>query len=678
MLEGTLEMRVGVEVGGTFTDLVAIDGASVRIAKVPSTPGRPDDGALAALQAAEIDLARVADLVHGSTVATNAILERKGARIAFLVTRGFRDILFLQRHNRRSIYDLKYAKPVPVVARRDILEIDERIDGKGEVVGALDADATALELRRFLEERDVAAIAICLLNGYRNPTHEALLAEIVAQTAPELAVTCSHEVTREFREYERATTATLSAYVQPVIDGYLKRLSARLDEQAFAGRFSVMQSNGGRLPAAGMGRNAITSLFSGPAAGVMGAVRQAGLSGYHHLISLDMGGTSTDVCLIADGRPDISSETEVDGLPIRTPVLDIVTVGAGGGSICWVDDGGMLRVGPQSAGAEPGPACYGRGGDLPTVTDAHMIRGTIRPEAFLGGRMNVDARFSRTSFEGLAAHFGESLEAMADNAVRLAESNIVRAIQLVSTERGRDARDYVLCPFGGAGPLHVVRVAEELGIRTIVVPPNAGVLSAYGLLAADFVQYETRTHRVEVDDGAAATVCAIVADMEAAARHSFAALEVQGEISFDLMMYIRFIGQAFEVSVEFDFENLKNLDRDEIMERFGEAHHRIFAFGEAGTERAEIISFRLGARIAQADTPHLAVATADKEAEATTRIFDRGEWHQVTLATRARFASGETLRGPLLVEDETSTVYAPPGWCAALDARDNLILTMED
>lgn len=349
-------MRVGVEVGGTFTDLVAIEDGRVRVAKVPSVPARPDEGAMASLAAAGIDLAAVEDLVHGSTVATNAILERKGASVALLTTRGFRDVLFLQRHNRTKIYDLFYRKPEPVLARRDILEIDERISGRGEVVEALDEVAAAAKIAAFLGQGGYQSVAICLLNGYAEPKHERQLAALVAQRFPELTITCSVDVTREFREYERTSTTTLAAYVQPVIDGYLRRFEARLGEQNFAGRFSIMQSNGGRLPVAGMSRNAITSLFSGPAAGVIGAVRQAGLSGHGDLITLDMGGTSTDVCLVAGGKPNLTGETEVDGLPIRTPVLDIVTVGAGGGSICWRDDGGMLRVGPESAGADPGPA----------------------------------------------------------------------------------------------------------------------------------------------------------------------------------------------------------------------------------------------------------------------------------------------------------------------------------
>ena len=457
-------MRVGVEVGGTFTDLVAVEGGKVVVTKVPSTPRSPDIGAFAALTASGIDLARIEDLGHGSTVATNAVLERKGAAVAFIATAGFRDLLFMQRHDRRNIYDLFYAKPAPPVRRKDCFEATERLGADGSVIAPLDEAAVRDALIPALKAGGYRAVAICLLNAYANPAHEKRLAALITEALPGVLVTSSHQVAREFREFERASTTLLSAYVQPVIDGYLHRFENKLAESGFTGRFTVMQSNGGRLPASAMRQSAITALYSGPAAGVVGATRQAARSGFRDLITFDMGGTSTDVCLVQDGRPSLASESEIDGLPIRTPVLDIVSVGAGGGSIVWVDDGGMLRVGPQSAGADPGPACYGKGGTAPATTDAHIVIGTIRPGAFLGGAMSLDGDAARRAFEPLAARFDLSVEQAAASALQLADANIVRAIQLVSTERGRDPRDYALVPFGGAGPLHAARIAEELGI----------------------------------------------------------------------------------------------------------------------------------------------------------------------------------------------------------------------
>ncbi|MDP6342186.1 MAG: hydantoinase/oxoprolinase family protein, partial [Alphaproteobacteria bacterium] len=518
------------------------------------------------------------------------------------------------------------------------------------------------------------SVAICLLNGYAEPRHEEALARLVGEHFPDLTVTCSSDVTREFREYERTSTTALAAYVQPVIDSYLSRFEAGLSEQGFEGRFSVMQSNGGRLPVAGMSRNAITSLFSGPAAGVIGAARQAGLSGHGDLITLDMGGTSTDVCLVVDGKPNLAGETEVDGLPIRTPVLDIVTVGAGGGSICWVDDGGMLRVGPESAGADPGPACYGRGGDRPAVTDAHMVRGTVRAEAFLGGRMAVDKDKSTAVIKELSENFNMSVEDAADSAVRVAEANIVRAIQLVSTERGRDPRDYVLVPFGGAGPLHAARVAEELGIRTILVPPNAGVLSAYGLLASDYLRYETLTRRIALTEAAPDQVRTLFGELRQRAQAGFRALGIEADLRFTYNLDMRFVGQAFEIPVELNGESLAGLTAEGLLDLFNEAHHRVFAFGESGLHRAEIVSFRLGASAPPDVVPALNEGVAQAASRAETRIFDAGAWRDCLLLTRAAIAEGETIAGPALIEDETSTIFVPEGWTAEADARDNILI----
>ena len=672
-------MRVGVEVGGTFTDLVAIEDGRVRVAKVPSVPVRPDEGAMASLTAGGIELSAVADLVHGSTVATNAILERKGAPVALLTTRGFRDVLFLQRHNRTQIYDLFYRKPEPVLARQDILEIDERISGQGEVVEVLDEVATGARLQDFLGSGRYQSVAICLLNGYAEPKHERQLAAMVNQLFPDLTVTCSADVTREFREYERTSTTTLAAYVQPVIDSYLRRFESQLGEQGFAGRFSIMQSNGGRLPVAGMSRNAITSLFSGPAAGVIGAVRQAGLSGYRDLITLDMGGTSTDVCLVADGKPNLSGETEVDGLPIRTPVLDIITVGAGGGSICWQDDGGMLRVGPESAGADPGPACYGRGGTQPAITDAHMVRGTIREETFLGGKMTVDGSAARSVFKELSGNLDMTIEDMADSAVRVADANIVGAIQLVSTERGRDPRDYVLVPFGGAGPLHAARVAEELDISTILIPPNAGVLSAYGLLASDFLQYETLTRRIPLAEGAEEQVREVFAELQERATTSFRELGVQGDLAVSYSLDMRFIGQAFEITVDIDGDALPKLTADELLDLFNEAHNRVFAFGESGLNRAEIVSFRLGASAPPEVVPALNEGMDETVVRSESQVFDRGEWRKCLLVSRAAIAlEAGGIPGPALVEDGTSTIFVPHDWTATVDDQDNILLKWKE
>ncbi len=667
-------MRVGIEVGGTFTDLVAVEGGTVLTAKVPSTPANPDLGAMHALDAAGLDPAGIEELVHGSTVATNAVLERKGAAVCLFVTRGTRDLLLLQRHDKEAIYDLRYRKPEPVVARRDTFEIDERIAADGRVLKAPDRAATARLVRRALAEGEYEAAALCFLHAYANPDHERAVAAIIREAAPALPVTCSSDVTREFREYERASTAALAAYVQPVMAGYVSRFSAALAGRGFAGRFSIMQSNGGRMPAEAMERNAISALFSGPAAGAVGAVRSVAGAGFRDLITLDMGGTSTDVALIADGRPELASMTRIDGLPVKTPVIDIVSVGAGGGSLAWVDDGGLLRVGPHSAGAMPGPACYGRGGDRPTVTDAHLVRGTLRADAFLGGRMTVDREAARRALEPLTARFGMVLEELADSVVRLAEVSIVRAIQRVSTERGRDPRDYVLVPYGGAGPLHAARVAEDLAIGTVVVPPNAGVLSASGLLLSDHVHYRTRTRRLAVSEASMDAIRDTVEALQAEARDYLAGLGIEAAADFDRVLEMRYLGQAFEVPVSLSGMDLDRLQAEELARLFGEAHRRVFEFAKPHGDPVEVVSFRVGVRAPPPPMPSMGRAPANgRAAPRSAALTERGEALEAGLLARAELGP-DAVAGPLLIDDGSATVYAPPGWTAAADGHGNAIL----
>ncbi len=671
-------MRIGVEVGGTFTDLVAIGAGGIRVTKVPSVPSHPDEGAFAALVDSGVPFSEISDLAHGSTVATNAVLERKGFPTAFVTTGGFRDILSLQRQDRTNIYDLRYRKPVPVVKRKDSFEVPERILADGTVALALDEVAVIEKLIPALREGAYEAVAVCLLNSYANPAHEARLREIIALHLPELLVTLSSEVTREFREYERATTTTLGAYVQPVIDRYIGRFAERLSENGFTGRFSIMQSNGGRLPVEGIRRNAISALLSGPAAGVIGATRQAQLSGFEDLITLDMGGTSTDVCLVAGGRPELTNEFTIENLPIRVPMLDINTVGAGGGSIVWLDEGGMLRVGPRSAGAEPGPACYGRGGVEPTITDAQLIRGTLRPEAFLGGRMTIDGDAARRAMESLAEQLGMSLEEVADSAVRVANANIVRAIQLVSTERGKDPRDYVMVAFGGAGPMHAAQVADDLGVRTILVPPNAGVVSAFGLLASDFVLFESLTRRMVVDDDTPAAIAGVFAEMRGRAMERFAEYGMEGATQLEFVVEMRFVGQAFEVPVTLEPADLESLTAEALKRLFGAAHQRIYFHGAAADKAIEAVSFRLGVTVPLTDIPRLREVAVDGGHPIDIEIFDGRQRQAGRAMARAALAGGTQIPGPALLEDETSTILVPAGWVAAVDDWDNLIIRRED
>ncbi len=670
-------MRVGVEVGGTFTDLVAIDGnGSIVFSKVQSVPESPDEGAFNAIQAADLEISEIEDLVHGSTIATNAVLERKGAHVAFVTTSGFRDILIMQRHSRSRVYDLKYQKPQPVVRRRDCFEVTERILANGDILVALDEDAIEKELIPALRKGGYDAVAICLLNGYANPQHEERLAAHIARHCQDMQISCSSAVSREFREYERASTTTLSAYVQPVINRYLERFESRLENGGFRGHLSVMQSNGGRLPVEGMRRNAITSLLSGPAAGVTGAITQASRSGYGNLLTIDMGGTSTDVCLVTDGKPDISAEFALDGLPVRTPIIDINTVGAGGGSIVWIDDGGMLRAGPQSAGADPGPACYGRGGLDPTVTDAHVIRGTLRPESFLGGRMDIDPVHARNAFQPLVEFFDMSLEQVADAAIRVADASVVRAMQIVSTERGKDPRDYALVAYGGAGPLHAARVAEDLGVETIIIPPGAGVLSAYGLLAADFQQYDSVTRKMILDDSVPEEIATIHGHMHHRAVERFIRMGLGNKPHITFVADMRFVGQAFEVAVPID--DVAGLTSERLRRAFADEHHKVFMHGGDAANPIEIVAFRMGVSSPLKFVPVLQDSVVQDARPLTSwQYYESGESHTGVSGSRSSLAIGSSLAGPALLEDSTSTISVPPGWSVVRDTQLNLIMTRD-
>ena len=668
-------MRVGIEVGGTFTDLVMSDGKNIKTAKVPSTPASPDEGAMLAIKAAGLKLDEISELIHGSTVATNAVLERKGGRVCFFVTQGTKDLLLIQRHDRRAIYDLQYQKPSPVVPRHHTYEINERIAADGKIVTDLDSEVTSNLVKDILEQENFDSVAICFLHSYLNPIHERSMSDIILALYPEMPITCSCDVAREFREYERASTTTLAAYVQPVVAGYINRFSEELARRGFQGKFSIMQSNGGRMPAAAITKNAITALFSGPAAGVVGAIRGKGSTPYTDIITLDMGGTSTDVALVSNDQAELTPMTMIDGLPVKTPVVDIVTVGAGGGSIAWVDDGGLLRVGPQSAGATPGPACYGRGGKLPTVTDAHLVRGTLQADSFLGGKMSVDLAAASHVIGEIAKKFNVELAEMADNIIRVAEANIVRAIQQVSTERGSDPREFALVPYGGAGPLHAARVAEDLNIDTVVVPPNAGVLSASGLLLSDYVHYRSQTKRLLLNEKNLNSIKSNISSLTTEAKEYLIKLGIQTNKKIETSLEMRYVGQAFEVPVKLTETDVRNISLTLLQKRFTEAHHKTFEFSKPEGDPVEIISIRVGAG---EKTPEFAVQHDNEDINidpniSKVDIVERGILSETTTLSRTDL-TGRTVSGPVLVRDENSTVYVPFGWQVRLDDFYNIVL----
>lgn len=670
-------MRTGVEVGGTFTDLVTIHNGKFSVVKVPSTPTSPDKGAIDALNAAQAPVSAIDDLVHGSTVATNAVLERKGARVAMIVTRGTRDLLAIQRHERAAIYDLNYKKPKPLVERRHIFEIDERIDADGRVLLPIDRSMAAGGLSKFLASDAFDVVAVCLINSYVNPAHERVLQELLGEIAGDLPVTCSIDISPEFREYERMSTTALAAYVQPTIDSYLSRFVSTLRADGFDGTFSVMQSNGGRVPAKAMGKHAASALYSGPAAGVTGAAATAAMSGVFDVITLDMGGTSTDVSLVIDGEPQMSAQTRIDGLPVRVPVTDIATVGAGGGSIAWIDDGGLLRVGPQSAGALPGPACYGRGGQQATVTDAHLVRGTVRAEAFLGGRMPLDLAAAQRVMAKLAEQLDMPLAEVADAVIQIAEANIVRAIQHVTTERGHDPRDFVLVPFGGAGGLHAARVAEDLGIGRILVPLNSGVLSAVGLIMADYKTDRAKTDPVVLGEESLPQICETLDGLIDQSRQYLVREGVRGNPQFDLALEMRYVGQAFELTVPVG-RVVSELSVAGIANRFASAHHRVFEFSKPPDKAVEVVTMRVSTRIPAQGIGDVSGVhdSPGATARAEVSVLEAGQSHCCTVVSRGQLPgkSTDAVGGPLLIEDDTATIYVPPAWFVHRDPTGNLLM----
>ncbi len=473
--------------GGTFTDLIWTDGTGrVRTHKVPSTPSNPS---LAVIQGTDEclgdELPGLRRLFHGSTVATNAVLERKGGRTALVTTRGFKDILVLQRQTRPNVNSIVCRKPEPLVPLRRTIEATERVSVGGEVIVPLDERGFLEALDRLVESEDPEALAVCLLHSYQSPQHERRLRELVKERYPSLEVALSSDVLPTFREYERASTTVMAAYLAPLVSRYVGHLERELHTRSREASLFIMQSSGGILPSEGARARPVEMLNSGPAAGVIAAVRIAELLADSDLITLDVGGTSADMCLVDGGAPEVTSEREVDGLPVGISSLDIANVGAGGGSIAWIDSGGMLQVGPESAGARPGPACYGQGGESPTVTDALVHLGWIRPHRFLGGRMKLHPERAERALNRLRGPLGLGTLELARAVVDVSAAHVSRGVRLVSVQRGRDPKGYVLYAFGGMGPVVAALVAEELGIRRVVIPPLPGLFSALGLLVAD-------------------------------------------------------------------------------------------------------------------------------------------------------------------------------------------------
>jgi N-methylhydantoinase A len=682
-------MRVATDVGGTFTDLVAYevdprDGriSGLRVQKTDTTYPNFDEGVLEAVRRAGLDPRDFQFFAHGTTIVINALLSRKGARTGLITTRGFRDVLEIGRGNRPDLFNFMFRKPAPYVERRFRREVDERASYRGEVLRRLDPaqlDAIVADFKR----EGIEAIAVCFLHAYVAPENERLALERLRELWPEVSVVASHQITREWREYERTSTTALTAYVHPAANRYLRRLATRLADEGFRGSPYIMQSNGGIETIAGSADNPIAMVESGPASGVLGAAALGELIGEHRIIALDIGGTTAKCSLIEYGKPRVTTDYRIEwtrtnpGYPIRTPVIEIVEIGNGGGSIAWLDAGARLHVGPESAGAMPGPAAYGRGGDRPTTTDANLVTGRINPRNFLGGEITPDMDSVRRAFQPLVEALGGTLDEVARGIIRIANGNMVNALKLVSLNKGYDPREFTLIAYGGGGAMHAVALAAELKIPKVVIPMNSSVFSAWGMLMTDLRRDYLRTQVIELRPEASEEIAGTFATMEQQAVDSFAADPLAGKLPLALKRFadMRYSGQEHTVKVELPDGSIDAAAVESSLTRFHETHEREYTFRLPNT--VEIVNFHLVVygRVKKHEPEKLANTGRAVSAAVTgaRRVdYDEQGVHEATIYDRGRLEPGMEFAGPCVVEEPAATVVVPPGHQVSVDPFGNL------
>lgn len=693
------QYRLGVDIGGTFTDATLIDEATgaVYVSKSATTPENLvlgfKNSASAAMRQASKTPGDIRYLVHATTVATNSIIEGRVARTAFVTTRGFRDLLEIARQVRPTLYDLMFEKPRPLVPRDMCFEVTERLDAYGNVQVPLDE----LEVRRIaaqIRDRGVEAIAVCFLHSYLNPAHEIRVGEILAAELPETRVSLSSSVAPEIREYVRASTTVINAIIQPTVSGYLRGLEDELRSMGVRGEFLVMQSSGGIFTFPAAIEKPVFMVESGPAAGVIAANYVGDYLGYRDIISFDMGGTTAKAGLIQNGRPRVTKDYEVGavarptvggsraaGYPIRTPVIDLVEVGAGGGSIAWIDSGGTLRVGPQSAGADPGPVCYAKGGEEPTVTDANLVLGRLNPEYFLGGEIRLDIAGARRAIEERCARpLGMDAVEAARGIVEIANAAMVNALRLVSVQRGLDPRDFALVAFGGAGPLHANRLAEEIQAPVTVIPISPGTTSAIGLLVTDLT-HDYATSFIQRTD--AADLTAIENAFRQLEEQGRSALEREGvnpqQILLRRQLEMRYVGQSFELVIALPEGGPQMSELGEVVSRFHEDHQATYGTSTPGGP-VEIVNLRVTA-IGRIEKPKLReigraggdVASARKAVRPVFFPETRG-MIDCPIYDRHSLGAEMVVEGPAVVEEADSTTVIHPGYEVKVDRFGNLLL----
>jgi N-methylhydantoinase A len=694
--------RLSVDVGGTFTDFVLLDEDTGQVTydKVPSLYTHLESSFLAGIDRLGVEIPEIAAIAHGTTVVINAILQQEGAPIALITTEGFRDVIELGRGNRPDIYDVFYQPPPPVVPRDLRFEISERVNSRGEILTPLDEEGVR-EIGEKLREGGIEAVAVCFLHSYSSPGHELRAAEILKATYPGLHVSLSHQIVGEWREYERFSTTALNAYVMPVMSTYLSRLEESLEERGFQGVLGIMQSTGGVMSAE-VGKGVpIRTLESGPAGGVMGAVALGELMGYPNIICGDVGGTSFDVALIVDGTPFESTETSVDRYPVLAPTIDVVSIGAGGGSIAWIHGDGSLRVGPQSAEADPGPACFALGGTEPTVTDAHVCLGRINPDYFLAQRMKLDVGVARESIEErVAKPLGLSATEAAHGITRIADMNMTYAIRNLTIERGYDPRDFVLMCYGGAGGLFAASLAKELDIPKVVIPPEPANFSAWGILGTDYradvvktsvvalVDTEAREQQASWTQAATEEVASVSQLMARFAELEGSASKILSDNSPSVTglratrsLDMRYEGQEHTVRVSLPSQELLGSEGlGALKASFDRAHHTYYEHSSPESP-AEIVTLRVsvaGVTSKPKVSPIAEVSGRPEEAVKTYRqvyFQELGDFTQCPTYDRSKLGAGDEVEGPAVVEEWASTTVVRPGQQLRVGTYGELIIS---
>jgi N-methylhydantoinase A len=685
-LESVLNI-VGVDIGGTFTDLVGFRDGEIITSKTSTVPADPTEGVARSLSLANCDLAALNELLHGSTIAINTVLERSGARTALLTTEGFRDVYALGRGNRPDAFNLFFHRPRPLVPRELTFEVKERMSAAGEALTPIQAGQIEA-LSRELRERGIEAVAVCFLHAYANPAHEIAAGEVLRRTG--LFVTLSHEILREFREYERTSTTALNAFVGPRVNNYLERLEGFARDGKFAGKIAIMRSNGGTMSVAQARREPVAMMESGPVAGMIGAGRLAKLMGIERAIAFDMGGTTAKTTFITDGVAPIEEGyiigDEFTGQPMQLPVVDIVEVGAGGGSIAWCDDTGGLHIGPRSAGADPGPACYGRGAEEPVVTDADLVLGRLNGERFLGGGMRLDRGLAETAIRRkVADRLGLSVSEAALGIARIADGAMSLSVRAVSVNRGIDPRDTVMIAFGGAGPLHAVAIAHDIFIPKVVIPKLPGNFSALGMLMAEWRQDFVRTLYGPVGKLREADVERAFAELRAAGAEALTRDRFEPTAGrFAFAADLRYRGQEHTIPIGLSGPAELTTDTTGLRRRFDEQHDR--RYGHAAPDQSlEIINLRLVVTVPRMEdaierwlsTPW----TPTEKAEERRRkvIFDDPERPlEARILWRPALAAGTRIDGPAVIEEANSTTLLPPGDRAEITEWGHIVITLAE